>query len=259
MTVVPSPVPNPRVLVVSDNEPLLTFFTDLLTRRPDLQEGRRFRFVCSPASVMLAGRRFGDFEIETLSMKRDLQFVIDNYDLVVSAHCKQLFPAALVGARLCVNIHPGLNPHNRGWYPQVFSIVNGLPLGATIHVIDEELDHGGIIDQLEVPVHAWDTSLDAYLRVLAAEEVILERSIGPILAGRFETNPPPGEGNLNLKKDFERLCAIDLAEPTTFGGAIDRLRALSHGPLRNASFLDPKSGRRVFVRITLEPEEDASE
>lgn len=99
------------------------------------------------------------------------------YDLIISLHCYQRFPSFLVQKVECINIHPGLNPYNRGWYPHVFSIVNKLPLGATIHEIDEDIDHGAIIAQHEVSLYSWDTSLTAYDRVVEAELSLIKENL----------------------------------------------------------------------------------
>jgi len=150
-------LPFNRILIVSDNEWIIDHFTALLARRSELCDGRFFRFVCSPKSGGLVGKRSNGFVVEPADITTSHLKIIEEHDLIISAHCKQLFPAPLVHARRCINIHPGLNPHNRGWYPQVFCMLNGLPLGATIHEIDDQLDHGPIIDQLEVPLYPWDT------------------------------------------------------------------------------------------------------
>ena len=244
-----------NILVVSDNEYILTFFIGLLQEKPELQEGRTFAFVCGPRNEALAGKVFGDFTVEPCNVKKQYEELINTYDLIISAHCKQLFPDELTTRCTCINIHPGLNPYNRGWYPQVFSILNGLPLGATIHVIDAEIDHGDIIDQKEVPVYQWDTSLDAYNRVQQTEEELVRRSLESILEGTYRTTKPSEEGKVNLRKDFDALREIDLNEQISFGQAIDRLRALTHGQFKNAYFYDKATGKKVNVSIHLELDE----
>lgn len=244
-----------RILVVSDNQWMLDRFAALLARRDELEQGRSFRFACSPKSPGLIGKAANGQLVEAIDIKTDYERIIDRHDLIISAHCKQFFPTPLVRACRCINVHPGLNPHNRGWYPQVFCILNGLPLGATIHEIDEQLDHGRIIDQVEVPLHAWDTSLDAYLRVQQAEALLLERSIDAILNDAYTARVPASEGNVNYRKDFDELCRIDLQEQVTFQQAIDRLRALTHGSFKNAYFIDPVTNKKVFVRLNLAADE----
>jgi methionyl-tRNA formyltransferase len=244
-----------RVLIVSDNEFLLTAFTQLLEERPELTADRTFNFVCGPKHTAMAGKRFGKFEIRPLDMKAEYESVLAGYDLVISAHSKQIFPSPLVNGVKCINVHPGYNPFNRGWYPQVFSILNGLPLGVTIHEIDEQLDHGRIIVREKVEVYPWDTSLTAYQRVQQLEVVLLKRYLPDILEGTYKSSPPEKEGNMNLKKDFDALRQIDLDEKVTFQDAINRLRALSHPPFQNGYFIDPVSKKRVWIRVELEKDE----
>lgn len=179
--------------------------------------------------------------------------VIERYDLLLSLHCKQKFPASLIDGIRCVNVHPGLNPHNRGWYPQVFSIMDGQKVGVTIHEIDEELDHGPIIAQGETPIEPWDTSGTVYARLIEIERQLVLEHFEAVRAGDYRAIPMVGEGNLNYKKDFERLRELDLSEQGTFGDFLNRLRALTHDEFRNAWFID-ESGRKVYVRVVLEPE-----
>jgi methionyl-tRNA formyltransferase len=180
--------------------------------------------------------------------------LVQRYDLVFSLHCKQIFPAVLLDGIRCVNVHPGLNPYNRGWFPQIFSIIDGQRAGVTIHEMDEQLDHGPIIAQRECPIESWDTSGSVYARLLAIERELVHEHFAAIRDGNYRVEPMATEGNLNVKKDFERLRRLDLDEHGSFGQFLNRLRALTHGEFRNAWFVD-STGRKVFVRVLLEPEE----
>src|SRR5262249_8890160 len=55
-----------------------------------------------------------------------------------------------------VNLHPALLPFNRGAHPNVWSIVDGTPAGATLHWMDENVDTGDIIAQMPVEVAVED-------------------------------------------------------------------------------------------------------
>lgn len=182
----------------------------------------------------------------------NIERIIRDYDLVLSIHCRQIFPAELVDKVSCINIHPGYNPHNRGWFPQIFAILNGLPVGATIHVMDAAIDHGPIIDQLQVKIDPGDTSLEVYQKVLLLEKTLLAKNIESILQMNFTTQRPSGTGNLNTLADFKALCKLDLNRKGSLGEHLTLLRALSHGEFRNAYF--DENGRKYFVRILIEPE-----
>ncbi|OBK19909.1 dTDP-4-amino-4,6-dideoxyglucose formyltransferase [Mycobacterium asiaticum] len=193
-------------------------------------------------------------DVARLDVKERVEDIVDTYGLVFSLHCKQKFPDALLDGVRCVNVHPGLNPYNRGWFPQVFSILDGQKVGVTIHEMDEQLDHGPIIAQRECAIESWDTSGTVYARLMQAERELVLEHFAAIRDGNYTATPMPGEGNLNLKKDFARLRQLDLDEQGTFGQFLNRLRALTHDEFRNAWFVDD-SGRKVFVRIVLEPDE----
>ncbi len=243
-----------NIIIISDNFQLCeTFIEVVLSKNLSLSN---FTFAYSYNNLKISDDFIkGNIKAFPINVKQDYPSIIKKYDLVISVHCKQLFPAELVKAVKCINIHPGLNPYNRGWFPQVFSIVNKLPLGATIHEIDEDLDHGSIIAQKEVPVYSFDTSLSAYNRVQAAEIALLNTHIESILSGQYSTIQANSEGNLNLMKDFNALCKLEIEKQQTIGETIDLLRALTHGEYKNAYFFDPNSGKRIFVSISLETDE----
>ena len=58
------------------------------------------------------------------------------------------------------------------------------------------------------------------------------------------------EERVKLKKDFDDLCIIDMAQQGTFSEFYDRLRALSHSPHQNAYFLD-ENNQKIFMNIEI--------
>jgi methionyl-tRNA formyltransferase len=230
-----------KTLVVTDNPHALEISRELQERHGDID-------VCQSPSGALEG-------IERVDVKEEWPRLVDEYGLVLSIHCKQLFPKGLVDGTRCVNVHPGLNPHNRGWYPQVFSLINGLPAGVTLHEIDAQLDHGAIIAQQELELRSWDTSGSVYQELMRLEAELVRAWFVPIRDGDYTARTPQSEGNLNLRRDFEALRELDLDERGRLGDFLDRLRALAHPPFRNAWFRDG-DGRRVWIRVELEPDED---
>ena len=235
-----------KVAVLSDNLYLTGRFKELLQTSKLLHQ---FTFFTNTTSLV---DLFNDVTI--IDIKKDWKLLLE-FDIIFSIHCKQIFPAELVSERRCINIHPGLNPYNRGWFPQVFSIINKMPAGATIHEIDIELDHGKIIVQKEVEINAWDTSLSIYNRVLETELELLDEYIDRIIEGDYFAVSPEFEGNINLKKDFNMICEINLKDRGTYQEFIDKFRALNHGEYKNAFFIDPKTGKKIYLRLDLSKED----
>lgn len=188
--------------------------------------------------------------LEEVNIKEDYASVIHDFDIIISLHCKQIFPSELVNKKLCINIHPGYNPYNRGWYPQVFAIIGGNRLGATIHIMDEQVDHGAIIARKEVTIKSYYTSKEAYEEVLKAEMDLFRENIAQIVTGNFSINNPETEGEYHSIDDYNRLCQLNPDEKLTMGEAIDKLRALSHGEYKNAYFID-KDGNKIYVKLEL--------
>jgi methionyl-tRNA formyltransferase len=248
-------MPFKRVLIVSDNAPLCEDFIEILNSDEELTNGRVFTLACQPNNEALTGKQIGNYTFEPIDIRNEVNAIVADYDLVISMHCKQLFPAELIQKVRAINVHPGYNPNNRGWYPQVFSILNGQTLGATIHEIDEDIDHGKIIDRQAVTLDMADTSLSAYEKVRQAEVELIKRNIQAILSDSYSTFEPESEGNLNLKKDFNELREINMEEPVTYKQAINRLRALTHPPFKNAYFIDPETGKKVWISVLLQKDD----
>lgn len=238
-----------NILIVSDNVNLCKQMLPIIKPYKD----RNFHFATSPFSNAQQFENELDESVYIVDMKDDIavQNLVRDYDLVLSIHCKQIFPKQLINAVKCINIHPGYNPINRGWYPQVFAIINDLPVGATIHEIDEELDHGKIIARDFVYKSLDDTSLSLYEKITKKEMELFADNIEVILNAAYRSFDAENEGNVFLKKDFNKLCAINLEERKTVGETIDMLRALTHGDFKNAYFVDPASGKKIFISVNL--------
>ncbi len=242
-----------KILIISDNSFLCKKFHHIIDKK---KLDCNFTFSISPFSDKDDFNLPNETDVEIFNLKNqeDVDFIIRNYDLVFSIHCKQIFPVDLVTALKCVNVHPGYNPINRGWYPQIFSIINDLPIGATIHEIDEKLDHGHIIAREFVNKYAYDTSESLYNRVVDKEIELLENNIESIIKNDYKKIKPESEGNLFLKKDFNELLELDLNEQISIGDFINRLRALTHGNYDNAYFIDSKTNKKVFIGVRLKSE-----
>lgn len=208
-------------------------------------------FFCSPSSAEIFQEEIADGGIRCALVNLELPLLLE-YQVGFSCHSKHIFPEELVNGVRCVNIHPGMNPYNRGWYPQVFSILNKKPVGVTIHEMDKEIDHGPIICQTQVEIDEWETSADVYMRLLVQEVELFRKWAPRLISGNYQVMQPKVEGNFNSKRDFSDLCAIDLDERVTFREAIDYLRAMSHPPFFNAYYCSGES--KVYLRLELRRE-----
>ncbi len=81
-----------------------------------------------------------------------------------------------------LNIHPSLLPAFAGLHTQQRALDAGCKfVGATVHQVTAELDHGPILAQAVVPVLAGDTADTLAARVLTQEHLIYPRAIAELL------------------------------------------------------------------------------
>ena len=239
-----------KILVIGDNRYITERLAQIIHESSHSLESFDFTTSSSGYKVQLENQLLQVNEIDLFS---DPGRLTRPYDLVISAHCLKILPAEIVNQVRCVNIHPGYLPFNRGMFPHVFSIMNKHPTGVTIHEMDEKIDHGGIIDQVEVEVLSHDTSGSLYSRLLEVEIELIAKNLDAVITGNYKTYSPELPGNINTLKDFQRICELNLNDQITLGGAIDLLRALSHSDYQNAYFLDSE-GHKVYLSLELKRE-----
>jgi methionyl-tRNA formyltransferase len=237
-----------RILLISDIGFQIDHFRNLF-KQHNCAEFAALTVHCSPGGeAELAAQ---NPPVKALEVKENVKVILQSFDLVISYHCRQLFPKEMVSKVRCINIHPGFNPYNKGWYPGVFSMSNGLPAGATIHEIDEKIDNGPIIAQKQIEVLPEDTSGTVYPKIIQAEYDLLDEWFMPMVTGKYETFSPSEGGNLNYKKDYYALQKLDLDERLTTKQVIDKLRALTHPPFQNAYYIDHSTGDSIYVSVNL--------
>lgn len=123
-------------------------------------------------------------------------------ELVVLAGFDRLLTARLLGAfpERVMNIHPALLPAFKGRRAQGQAVDYGVKIaGATVHLVDEHMDHGPIIVQGAIAVGADDTEDTLRDRILAVEHEIYPLAIQLFAEGRLRvegrrvrvTGPPP--------------------------------------------------------------------
>jgi phosphoribosylglycinamide formyltransferase-1 len=120
----------------------------------------------------------------------ELAQVIDGYDpdLVVLAGFMRILGSAFVQryAGRLLNIHPSLLPAFPGLHTHRRALAAGCKaVGATVHFVTPELDHGPIVMQSVVPVRPGDDEAALAARVLATEHVIFPQAVRWFVEGRL--------------------------------------------------------------------------
>lgn len=85
-----------------------------------------------------------------------------------------------------LNIHPSLLPAFPGLDAQKQALAYGVKFsGCTVHLVDEELDHGPIVRQAIVPVLPGDTEATLSARILEQEHRVYAEAVALLLNGKY--------------------------------------------------------------------------
>jgi len=109
--------------------------------------------------------------------------VMAGFDRIVTGTLLRRFPGKVV------NIHPALLPSFRGAHAQAEAADYGVTItGATVHFVDEDVDHGPILLQGAVPVSPGEDTETIRRRILAVEHRIYPEALRLIAEGRVEVD-----------------------------------------------------------------------
>jgi methionyl-tRNA formyltransferase len=170
------------------------------------------------------------------------------FDYILKPEFLELFPLGVA------NLHPAYLPYNRGQYPNVWSIIEGTPAGATLHYIDPGVDTGDIIARLRVSVEPIDTGETLYRKLEQACVDLFKETWPAIRSGQApRLSQSRGEGTCHRTRDVEDVDCIDLDREYKAGELIDLIRARTFPPYSGAYFID--RGRKVYLRLQLLYEE----
>lgn len=138
------------------------------------------------ATALVDHKAFADRE----AFDAELQRVIDGFapDLLVLAGFMRIltpgFTAHYAGRML--NIHPSLLPAFTGLHTHARALAQGCKfVGATVHFVTAELDHGAIVAQAVAPVMAGDDETALSARVLVLEHRMYPRAVRWFVEGQL--------------------------------------------------------------------------
>jgi phosphoribosylglycinamide formyltransferase 1 len=125
-----------------------------------------------------------DREVVAALKQHEVDLVcLAGYMRLLSPWFVQQFP------RKILNIHPSLLPAFPGLEAQEQAFAYGVKVsGCTVHLVDEELDHGPIVVQKSVQVLDSDDEHTLAARILEQEHVAYTEAINLVLQGNYEVS-----------------------------------------------------------------------
>jgi methionyl-tRNA formyltransferase len=139
----------------------------------------------------------GDWVVQT----EQAPIKIGGCDLIVSYGYRHILRDLSIPA---VNLHISLLPWNRGADPNLWSWMDNTPKGVTLHWIDEGIDTGDIIAQVEVAMGD-ETLTTSYAKLKRSAEALFMEYWDAIKDGTAPRRKQDGCGSFHRAKDKPAL------------------------------------------------------
>lgn len=199
-----------------------------------------------PKERVLWGHQFR--ETDEIVLLRGLRL-----DYVIGVHFPYIIPEAVLSVPRVgfLNLHPAYLPYNRGWHTASWALLEGTPIGATLHFMNDGVDMGDIVHQEQLDVSAGDTAHTLYKRLKGLELKVFKEAWPQLMANSYRRRPQvPNQATAHKRQDLltPKVQQIDLEETVKAGELLCRLRALTTNNIREASFYEVK-GKRFRVQV----------
>ena len=174
------------------------------------------------------------------------------WDLFVVAAYGKIIPKTILSIPRygTLNVHPSLLPKFRGPSPVIGAILaDERETGVSLMLLDEELDHGGVVAQARIEIEREDWPLKAsVLEALLADEGgnLLSEAIPPWIAGEITIYPQEHAQATFTRKYADQDARIDLHDDPRMN--LLKIRAFDTNP--RAYVMAEKKGKPIRVIVT---------
>jgi methionyl-tRNA formyltransferase len=161
----------------------------------------------------------------------------DKCDVYLSVLSKEIIKKDFIDKRTCFNFHLGILPEwkGSGIIPQV--IVKGeTEFGITLHILDEFLDHGNIIDIRKMWILPDDTGEILFERACIVLKDFFQKWAIKLLMRNYWSMPQEFQPKIYTHKDMEKLKDLTPI-----------IRAFTFKDKENAYWINSK-GIKIFIK-----------
>jgi methionyl-tRNA formyltransferase len=125
-----------------------------------------------------------------------------------------------------VNTHPSLLPYGRGKHYNFWSIVERVPFGVSLHMVEEGIDSGDVVAQAELSYDWEDTGGSLYQKAAEAMLKLVQATYPRLRNLDFKTRPQDlASGTFHRASELEAASSIDLEKTYVARDLLDLLRA----------------------------------
>lgn len=227
----------------------------LIVTAPPKQKGRGLTLTQSEVKVWADAHHLPTLEPAKLDVEFIDKIKATNYHLFVVASYGKIIPRAILEMPKSgtLNMHPSLLPKLRGASPIQGAILEDVPVGttheagATIMLIDEEVDHGPIVAQESIAIDSWPpkgSALEETLGTLGGK--LLVRTIPDWVSGKITPREQNHEEATYAKKVTKESGHIDLTDDPA--RMYRKICAFDVWP--RSYFTTERNGREIRVVVT---------
>lgn len=228
------------------------FLPTLIITAEDKPVGRKL--ILTPPPVKIWAMDHGIPHIQPKSLRKDFlpSFITEHgkdWDLFLVASYGKIIPKEVLDIPRfgALNVHPSLLPKLRGASPLQSAILFENETGVTIMKIDEEMDHGPLLDQKKIDFPSWPPSYDELEKVLGKEGgKMLADIIPPWIEGKIKEIPQNHIEATFTKKIEKEDGYIDLLENPELN--YRKIQAFSHWP--KAYYFEEVDNKKIRVNVT---------
>ena len=136
--------------------------------------------------------------------KNKIEFIISyGYKYLITKDIIDIFKGKII------NLHISFLPFNRGYYPNLWSHLEGSPSGVTIHLINEQIDGGEILLQKKVEIDPEKHSFRSSYLILRKEiEILLKSNWKFLKLGEIPGKISINKGSYKNKKDGDEILQL---------------------------------------------------
>ena len=152
--------------------------------------------------------------------------------------------------KVCINCHPSFLPFSRGKHYYFWNFVDNSPAGATIHIVDEKIDHGKICFQTRVKKEWEDNAFSMVKKSRKALINLYKKNLNKILLLNFKTyNNKVKKGTFHFSNEIKKKSRINLNKKYTARELINIIRGCGGFKSNLAYFRD--SGVNYYIDISI--------
>ena len=143
-----------------------------------------------------------DIEIDYLKLN-SIDFIVSyGYSKIIKKEVIKYIKYSII------NLHISFLPYNRGYYPNLWSFIDGTPSGVTIHRIDEGIDTGEILFRKQIIIDRRIHTFKSSYKILRKEiENLFSISWINIRQGDCKVIKTKSKGTFHYKKDGDKILS----------------------------------------------------